>query len=285
MRTLRIIITAILLCVAMQGMEAAYKIHSVTGKVLVTRHGKSVAATVGAAVSPGDMLEIPDGAVIEIVNDVNKTIYSSTSSGRMTVSRMMLNAVDRSGDTTGAVNSHLRFGDKGKGKGNRVYVETGMVKRSLAQYDPEASDVVIDPHTLAVRLCRMLTDGCGGVQPPVPVTCGNGDEGTTFSVDNTLTFPFYFNVIKLTGDGKERHAEISSLGQPSGSYVLLPRQSMTRSALDAIPEGERHYIVATHCHYDVDEVIASLNTMLAEGVSEPVLDIELYVMPVNTTAK
>lgn len=30
---------------------------------------------------PGDMLDISEGAVIEIINDVNKIIYSSTSSG------------------------------------------------------------------------------------------------------------------------------------------------------------------------------------------------------------
>ena len=65
---------------------------------------------------------------------------------------------------------------------------------------------------------------------------------------------------------------ISPLGQPAGSYVVLPCQTLSREHFPAIDANEEHILIMTNCRYDVDRVIEETIKALNEGV--PVSDDE-----------
>lgn len=116
---------------------AHYSLHSVSGNVKIDSNGKQTPAAKGMTLKASDYLIIPEGGKVEIYNDLDKGIYASTKSGRISVTRLMIDARGVSADNRGNVASRLRFGrhsDTGK---ERLYVEKGMVKRSLGVYDPE----------------------------------------------------------------------------------------------------------------------------------------------------
>lgn len=279
----KLLSTAVALLTAMS-IAAALRVTGVTGRVTVRQGNKApVAATVGMTLSPGDHLDIADGAVLEILNENAKSYYTSTSTGSMTVSRMIGLARSEAADNVGAVHDNLRFGrTKGRDRDSRVYVESGMVTRSLATYDPEASGITMDPATLSGVLYRMLTSTAAAPDDRLIMTHSSDDTGMRFTLDNVMEFPLYFNIIRIAdGADSKPEAGISALGQPDGCYVLLPGQSISRATHDTIPAGERHLLVATHCRYDIDCVIENINTQLREGYDKPDIDFDIYVRDIN----
>ncbi len=251
----------LLLAVVSIAATARYTVHNVTGQVTIESRGKTVAATKGLQVNASDLINIPAGAEVEIYNELDKRIYTSVKSGRFTVTRLMIDARGVASDNSANVASRMRFGAKDKGdEQRRVYVEKGMVRRSLAVYDPEGEGVQMDAVTLGRFLAaRLRSNGLADVAaPPVKVEhSGSEETGLTFRVENTLDFPVYFNIIRLKGSGNG-DVEISPVGQPAGSYVLLPRQSLSREHFSPLGPGEKHVLVMTHCQYDIDEVIEEM---------------------------
>lgn len=249
-------------------VSARYTVYSVTGKVTIEARGKKTAAEKGMQVGASDMIDIPVGAEIEIYNELDKRLYTSVKSGRFTVTRLMIDARGVASDNTANVASRLRFGAKDKDADRRrVYVEKGMVRRSLAVYDPEGEGVQMDARTLGRFLAARIRSGRLGevAAPPVKVDHeGAGENGLAFRVENTLEFPIYFNIIRLR-ETSGSEVEISPVGQPAGSYVLLPRQSLSREHFAPVDTLERHVLVMTHCQYDIDEVIEEMAKLSAES--------------------
>ena len=260
------------------GATAGFVIHDVKGGVKILKGTASRAAAKGGAVQPSEQVDIPEGCSISIRNDVNGIIYTSTETGRMSISRMMINAKEASGNTR-TVGRETRLG-KNSGD-SRVYVEKGMVKRSLSDYDPEASGLEISPEVLASAIIRSMSNGSGcsslaeGVG--IRVLAAADSTGSGFELSNNSEFPVYFNVLRIR-QGAMPEASISRLGQPSGSYVVLPGQTMRRTdaAIAAEPEVYR-MLVATSCQFDVDGLTESLVRLMetpapADG---PVLELPL----------
>lgn len=272
-------LTAVFLASAMT-LSAAIKVHNFSGKVNVERKGSVTALKTGEVLSPADILIIPPGSRLEIINEVSGTIYTSTKDGKMTVSRLMLDAKEQASDKVGSINSHMRFGSaSGKNKNERVYVETGMVKRSLGEYDPGAEGKEIDPETLTAFIRGYINGSRVSTPMPVPVdTRVNTDSVKRgFTLSNTLDFPIYFNVIKVESDGK---VEISEIGQPTGSYVLRPGQDISRNDYAPDQNCGRHLIVASHCHYDIDRVLELLNIQpTAVDEKGPEITLPVYILP------
>lgn len=245
-----------------QNVSAHYSIHSYTPGVMVETGGKSVKAEKGLEVKANEYLVIPEGGEVEIYNDLDKSIYKSISSGKMSVTKLMIEAKKTASDNNKNVASRLRFarnngGDSG---GEKIYIEKGMVRRSLSVFDPEAQNLQVDPKTLSSQIARFInsTDTAGVNNVAIEVNSGKVDStGIYFRIVNTLDFPVYFNVLKFdnTPEPGNRKVEISMLGQPDGSYVLLPGQAITRECFKSLPEDEKHLLVVTHFRYDLDEVV------------------------------
>lgn len=264
------IATILLIAIMAFTASAHYSIHSLTAGVKVESGSKQSDATKGMELKATDVLIIPSGGAVEIYNELDKRIYQSTSTGRVSLTRLMMDARKMASDNRQNVTSHLRFAQKGSkvDDGRRVYVEKGMVRRSLTTYDPEGGNIEVDPRTLGRYLAYQIVNNgsIGASAMPVVLTHGKIDgHGLYFRVVNNIDFPVYFNILKVETDKDAvSNIEISSLGQPDGSYVLLPGQSITRENFDDLPEGEKQIIVMAHSRYDLDAVVEEMNQAISE---------------------
>lgn len=259
---------------------AHYSIHSVTGNVTIESSGKSESAVKGKQVKATDYIVIPKGGKIEIYNDLDKRIYASIQEGKVSVTRLLIEAKRMASDNSANVAAHLRFGKKNN-SGDKVYVEKGMVRRSLAVYDPQGNNIEIDAQALGGYLASVIKSGklpMVSAEEKDMVKSKNNAEGLGFCFENKFSFPIYFNVIKV-GEGENPTIEISRLGQPAGSYVILPGQTLSRHDPVGDEGGDREWLMMTHCQYDVDAVIEEIFKAFANPVEEnddmPVTIIEL----------
>ncbi len=247
---------------------AHYSIHSVSGKVKVESGGKRQECVKGMSLKASDYLIIPAGGKVKIYNDLDKVIYSSVSDGKISVTRLMIDAREAASDNRGNVTSRLRFGKKSSPGNKRLYVEKGMVKRSLGRHDPEGEKIVADPGAIARHIASRLfsTEEFKPDILPAKVEKETPSEGgMRFKVWNTLDFPIYFNIVKVVRNASKTRISISEVGQPAGLYVLLPGQTLSREHFVPVPENEKHLMVMTHSQFDVDDMIEQLETYLNEG--------------------
>ena len=239
---------------------AHYTLHSVSGDIKVESGGKTLAAKPGMTVKPIDFIIIPKGGKVEILNDVDKRIYTSITPGRFSVTKLMIDARGTASNNTANVASRMSLGRKTGNDGKNVYVDKGMVRRSLAVYDPEGDMMEMDAVTLGQFVAsRLLTGKYESDEPsPVTLTKSHLDEGGLgFRLENTLQIPVYFNILRVIR-GEKPSVEISQLGQPAGSYIVLPQQSISREHFPSVSADETHIIVMTNCQYDVDRVIEEI---------------------------
>lgn len=241
---------------------AHYSIHSATSGVKIETNGKTVDAKKDTEIKANDFLVIPEGGTVEVYNSLDKKIYKSVNSGKISVTRLMIDAKKAASNHNKNVADRLSLA-KNQGadnQGEKIYVEKGMVRRSLAVFDPEADNLQVNSKSLGSILANYITNGGaeGYRNVDVDVTTGNVENsGKFFRIVNTLDFPVYFNVLKYNPSPAEgqRKVEISMMGQPDGSYVLLPMQAITRESFASLPTDERHMIVVTQIRYDLDEVL------------------------------
>lgn len=255
-------------------LSAHYSIHSSTQGVIVESNGKTEPASKGKELKANDYIIVPDGGEVEIYNDLDKNIYKSLNSGKISVTRLMIEAKKTASDNSKNVASRLRLKKNSSSEieGEKIYVEKGMVRRSLAVFDPEAENLQVDSKSLGRMIARYLSkkDSTGYRDVAVDVSKGAVDStGVYFRIVNTLDFPVYFNVLKFddTPENGNRKVEISKLGQPDGSYVLLPGQAITRESFTSIPADESHLLVVTHFRYDLDEVVDETGNALSGNMT------------------
>ncbi len=260
------------LCVYAAG---EYVIHSVKGNIKVSSAGKISSCAKGDKLKPSDLLSIPEGASIEIRDEKDNKIYTSTKSGHTSVGMLISRSIQQSGDNAANINSRLKFSQRGKKvvPGSRVYREKGMVTRSLNLFDSVASNIEIAPDALAQLIANTVYFGnVNGdstlnfstlhieVDPPAPEKNEIG-----FKLHNPLETPVYFNVLRFSGV-KERNADISTLGQPAASYVLPAGQTMWRAQTGSFPYGEKHLLIACHYNFDIDALIESLKKIINDDM-------------------
>lgn len=259
---------------------AHYSVHR-DSRAIITVGGKQTQAKAGMKVSATDMVDIPEGATLEIYNDLNKRIYTSIRSGKMSVTRLMIEAKSAAVNNKANVDSHLRFGKGSTRNDTRIYTEKGMVKRSMSVYDPEGDNVQMNSESLGLYIARKVRDGMvqDTIGKPALLTCERGDSiGMKFRVENVQQFPIYFNIMKIRNSGECHQAEISELGQPSGSYVLLPRQSISREHYSELDSSDTHLMIISDCQYDIDEVLDVINREFSDKTEKEVgLNLPVYL--------
>ena len=110
---------------------------------------------------------------------------------------------------------------------------------------------------MAVNVLSALPAATATSELPVPCAQSPlGESGLQFRIENTVGFPIYFNVLKVAGTAPTE-ISLSELGQPTGCYVLLPGQALSREHPDGLDSNDRHFIVVAHCKFDVDDLISA----------------------------
>ncbi len=256
----RLIAIILLLSGATEAM-AHYRVFAVTGKVTL-RHGRETGeALPGTDVAPADLITIPEGGSIELLDTRDSKTYKVAKPGQYSPSSIIFEARRQSSETTAAVNRNLRIGKGGNTAKSTVYLAKGKVTRALQNYDPHSDTLQIDNKMLGHYVRAMLARKSASddaAQFPVPVKSERTPEGAlTLMLRNNIQFPLYFNVLRINpADGSVSLAEI---GQPVGSYVLLPGQELMRAQLADIDADNRYLVVMAHYYFEVDQLLDAIN--------------------------
>lgn len=160
----------------------------------------------------------------------------------------MIDAKEQSSDNRAAIHDKIRFGKSSTSGDDRVYVEKGLVRRSMEAYDPEGENLQVDTKKLSANVINALKDLEALKTSDFPTTLLNApvnESGLKFMLENTLNFPVYFNVLRIIPE--EGKVEISELGQPTGNYVVLQNQSIVRSQSKGLNPAGKHILIMTHC--------------------------------------
>lgn len=278
MQRLLLLIATLTLTVA--GIKAEYIVESVTGNVELSHNNKSAALTKGMTLVPSDMIKLGNGASLDIFDTTDSKIYTANASGLYSVSRLIFDARRKARSNASSIHGKLRL-TKGKEPEGVVFVEKGKVTRALTVYDPEAQNIQMDINKLSRRLYSLLRDSLGQTttQPDATVLSQRIEpDGLSFMVENTLSYPIYFNVFKINGtDGS---VTISELGQPVGSYAILPTQFLAREQRAGLAPNELHIMIMSDFFFDIDELLTGLNTLIDKN--EEITDTEnipIHLLP------
>lgn len=258
---------------------ANYTLYSYSGKISIRQCGKDVTPQKGMKVGAADEITIGPGASVEIYNAATKEIFKSTEEGKISVMSIMLAARKQSSNTLDAINERWTMRKNGSSSNNnRLYTE-GLVKRSMNVYDPAAENKEVDPHQLALHICSNMREPgkFDSVKFPAEVTSRHLEgDGLNFNVFNSLAFPIYMNVIKFQ-ETSLGSIELSELGQPMSSYVILPGQSITREQMHGLNSSDSHILILTYCRFDIDNLIEETNKLLQEApTQDPDAELPVY---------
>lgn len=273
----RILLVLFSLLFAFFTASANYTLYSFSGNISLRQGGSEITPVKGMKVGAADEITIGPGGSVEIYNAATKEIFRSVGEGKTSVMGIMLDARKQSGNSMGAINDRWTMSKNGGSGNNRLYTE-GMVKRSFNVYDPAAENKEIDSHQLALHLYNAIKTSSGKdlTKSPTEITSDRPAlDGLNFSVSNTLTHPVYLNVIKID-ETSLGSVELSELGQPMSSYVILPGQTISRGQVHGLRNTDSHFIILTYCRFDIDNLIEDINSLL-KNASSGQADAELPV--------
>lgn len=279
-RTGRIIFAMLMLVALLTGAaEAAaqYSIYSFAGDVQVKHAGKVVSAANDLKITTADRIIVGANSSVQILNGRDSRIYACTTPGEHTLSGIMLDAESETNSST----LHRRLSmAKGEAQEGTMYVEKGKVTRALAVFDPEARGVQTDPDALARFIASTLK--AGEYKPGAfPAEFVNADGAFGFSFANTGNEPLYINVIKVNPDDAAS-VDISELGQPVGSYVILPGQTIARTQPKSPAGDQKHILIATHYYCSIDDLVEALRNAIPEvGTAGPVPNQPVFIAYLN----
>lgn len=132
----RLILTLAVIVIATMGtMAQNYTLHSATSGVKVLSAGKTADAKKGLQLKASDTFIIPEGGLVEVYNNTDKRIYKSLRPGKVSVTKLLIEARQVAADNSKNVSSRLTLGKNGTGSGKKAYVEKGMVTREHLEAD------------------------------------------------------------------------------------------------------------------------------------------------------
>ena len=224
--------------------EAALNIFRVKGNVKVKNSsGASKDAKQRATVTKSDVLTIPKGGNIEILNSDNRRIFSSIEHGTMTVQEL----IDKANKDAQAITRKTNTG-----LGDAIADNAKLKRSSFA-----STGVSVHTANAIIHAPIDLPDGVSYLEYLRRMKNGNeydddndvilirrnidyDDETFNFAVFNTLDIPLYFNIIDQTNN---RELELYFQENP----IAIPKtQTIVEEYRYLVPdEGMGHILIAS----------------------------------------
>lgn len=135
MRTALKLLTLILfLTTAQLTVGQNYVLHSATKGVKIESGKKTVRAVIGMSLKATDNIIIPKEGSASVLNKSDKRIYTSVRPGKLSVTKLMIEARNSATDKISGLTKKINIGRKGGTSGKRVHEEKGMVNRNCDVY-------------------------------------------------------------------------------------------------------------------------------------------------------
>lgn len=262
-------------------MSAQYQVYDFSGKVTLEKGGKSLPVSKKMDLTGADVINIPQGGFMELLNTRSSQIFRSTTTGRMAVTQLMIKAEKQATDNAQSIHDNMK-NVTGVRKKQTVIRETGMVTRSLTALDPAVAAMGITQENICECLLNAIRNNnyTPRTMMPVSITGGSNDNGgIKFSMTSEYGYPVYFNVLKIKPDGFQ--VEVSELGQPIGNYMLATNQSISREQFSGLEEGCRHIVLMTPVPFNLNGLLKDIEEMMSNTTTTPVpavtKDLPVYI--------
>lgn len=273
------IISAFAILIA-SNASATFKIYKVKGDVTVKNKAKTIKAARRADVAASDLLNIPAGGSIDILDSGSHRIYSSTSTGKMTVKSLIDKAEANAANITRNINRKVvaamadNAGDKRTG-----YDVIGM---AIHETDAIAHPPIVLPEGVSYLsyLLETANDPESTHQSYISLgTLSVAGEDVDFEtpfnfvLHNSMRQPLYFNII-----GKDDKDGVSLLFPQNP--IAAPKTETIATEYSYLPGDEMQAYVAIAS--DVDFTIEDVRKLLEAGYN-PDDDYYLTIMDVKQT--
>ncbi|MDE6638863.1 MAG: hypothetical protein K2K32_11595 [Muribaculaceae bacterium] len=274
LKTISILVIALAIFTATDAF-ATLKIYKVKGNVTVkSKSKKAVKAERRAEVLPTDILTIPAGGSIDILNSDNKRIYSSVSTGSMSVKNLMDKAEAHAANITGNINRKVMAAVAETGSQKRSgYDAMGMV---IHETDAIAYPAIALPENVSYLsyLIDNVTDPDSDHQDYIQLetTSADANDGSfNFVILSSIHEPLYFNIIDRS------NKDNIQLLLPKNP-IAAPKTVTVASGFRFLPdEGENKFIAIAS---DKDFSAEDIEKLLQPGY-EPDEDYYLSILTLN----
>ncbi|MDE6017892.1 MAG: hypothetical protein K2G85_03660 [Muribaculaceae bacterium] len=268
-------LTALIIPAGVRDASATLTIYKVKGNVTVkTKADKAVKAERRAVVAPADLLTVPEGGNIEILDSDTRRIYSSVNSGKMTVKKLMEKAEDHAASITRNINRKVAAAVAENGRQNR----TGYDALGMAIHE---TDAIAYPDVAIPDGMSYLAYLIGNASGPdadhqnyirlATTTSAANDSTFNFVVLSSVHEPLFFNII----DRKNKDDIQLLLPQnPIAAPKTVTVASEYRFMKDENGIGNDGYIVIAS---DKDFTAAEIKKLLEPGY-EPENDYYLSIL-------
>ncbi|MDE5840294.1 MAG: hypothetical protein K2H49_05180 [Muribaculaceae bacterium] len=274
-----VLTAALVFLAAVCDASAALKIYKVKGDVTIKNKAKkTVKAQRRADVQPSDILTVPAGGGVDILDSSTHRIYSSVTTGSMSVKTLIDKAEAHAADITRNINRKVvaAVAENGGQK------HTGYDVIGMAIHE---TDAIAYPHVSLPEgtsylsyLLANATDPDSDHQSYIalsmqPVADGenNEDGAFNFAVRNSMRQPLYFNIME------KREGDEITLYFPQNP-IAAPKSETVATEYTYLPDNnERGYIVIAS---DVDFTADDVKRLLEAGY-EPDDDYYLSVLTIN----
>lgn len=267
--------TALLLIVAFIVCIDAYaelQIYKVKGDVTVKKGQKTVKAERRAEVAGSDILTIPAGGSIDILESGSRRIYSSTETGKMSVKTLMEKAESHASDITRNINRKVISAVvENAGQRRSGYDALGM---AIHETDAIAQPPVILPEGTSYLsyLLACAQDPDSIHQSYISLSKREIEEGYhdgafNFVLHNSMRQPLYFNILTRDEDGIRLFFTQNPVAAPKEDtlvegYTFLPD-----------PDRKAYVAIASDSDFTPDDVLK-----LLEAGYEPDEDFYLTIL-------
>ncbi len=235
---------------------AALQIYKVKGDVYVKSKSSTSKATRRANVAPGDLLNIPDGGCIEILDTDTRRIYSSTKTGKMTVKSLMKRAESQASNITRNINRTVMAAvADNTGQKRSGYDAIGM---AIHETDAVVPTLINIPDSLSY-LSYLLSDPSEAdsahqsfislSRQSITDEEGNNEGAFNFVMHNNVNKPLYFNIVE-----KDKEKGIRFLFKRNP--IVGPKSETTVEEYSYIPDGDaqRYVAVASDTNFSLRDV-------------------------------
>lgn len=217
--------------------ENVYRIFKTTeGVTLSNREVDGVTVYKRMEVELGDMLHIPQGGKVAILDSNTKQIYYSNSVGDVRVVKIVVDAKKQADEGITAINRQIEASISERKQSGYTYAVQGATYRGEG----------VDSQTLQVyaALCQVLEKREVGKEKNMLRLALKGDDMSFhFSLTNLGKKPLFVNVLRL---GEKPHVCIQ-IGHSTGTpYLLLDAESSretTEISFARLPDAQEEYLL------------------------------------------
>ncbi len=243
--------------IASPALEASLKVYKITGDITLKSGNRWKPLQRRAEITSSDMLRIPAGATVEILDSDTRRLYSSLTSGDMSVKTIISEAINDADRVTHKTNQRIlaAISENGEKRKSR-YGSTG-----LSMHDTDASSSALtasDPSKPYLQQLMQLpadanyNDSADIILIRRDIT--DSDKTFNFAVFNTLDQYLYINIIDQNDNGDINfYFNENPIVKPIGETVIGEYRYL-------LPEESSGYIViGSDMPFNADDIRTILN--------------------------